>query len=495
MIEQSPIPHLLFDPETTPRKDCPSCLGDVTLCREHHRQKAVKQNLLFVERQPDGSWHTEYTARLNLLDKIRLDLWRIANPAQPNNDNKLQIKKAAEYLRIITAHVVDVKDIVVNEGNIEGAVLDFNFNPKDPEQIDLAIQCQAAFDFWVEHNSSYLDRSITNKPIIKEQTTPMMKQGILFPNNINPIHNLALVRQFADRYTAAIKLVPDEERVRAIMNQSKRNTFTYPVGEAEVSMTFVDPEFRLRTFEAFYERLLKIRDAKTIQVVCALFDYAAASGAWQLREVNINDLMKTILKPPKSGYFSQPDRRSFSDVLYFLSELKITLDTEIKDGRKKRVVTYFYRVFDLNVAVYSKKRDGEIDRSVILRFNGELLPGFNKGVNPARLYGKGLLHYDANKDRNAVLLSFLVQTRLSQINQNITDGEALKPCRIVRGELVRFCDYGEEKHNRRRVNDLLKKTLDKLVETGDISSYHPSTLPLDDGAPIHFFPVQKNVKG
>ena len=325
---------------------------------------------------------------------------------------------------------------------------------------------------------------------------PKSKKGpaTLFPNAVEPAENVGIVRQFSDRYSTAVKLTSNEALVRA-SNQQKRNTFTYQVGASEVSMTFDDPGFKLRTFDAFYNHLLKIRDAKTIQVICALFDFAAVNGAWQLQNISINDLMKSILKPPKSGYFSQEERRDFSDVLYFLSELKLSLDTDVREGRKKRVLTHFYRVFDLRVALYAKKRNGHPDLSVILRFNGELLPGFNKGVHPARLYGKGLLHYDANKDRNAVLLSFLIQTRLSQVNQTLTENDELKPCRVTRGELMRFCDYGEDKLNRNRANIMLKRTLDKLIEFGDIMSYHPDIMPLDDGGQITFFPVNKNVKG
>lgn len=351
--------------------------------------------------------------------------------------------------------------------------------------------------------------------IIGNPADPSGLVNNLYPNSshIEMTVHFPINRMFADRITATMKQITNKIEVAQHYNPSRKST-KIECGTAKydvisekgdkivakgkpriIELSLDDPHVRLRTFEAFYEHILKIRDAKVIKIVCALFDFCADQNTWYLRDISLNDFMKRILAEPKSGYFNKKEKQSVSDILLFLSQLTVEMDTEISFGKTKRIQSNRYRVLDIDVAQYGKTREGEVDRTIIVRFHAELLPKFNKGTFPARLYGRGILNMDANHDRNCILLSFYLQTRLSQINQNKRANERLAPCRMQRGELIEYLEL--EKTNRSNphvANDVIKRILDKIIQQGQISNYDPKPLPLSDIDFINFYPNASVIK-
>ena len=478
--------RIFFQAHTTPQAECPECKGNPTICRQILRQKATRRKAYFLEWDGNG-WVLIPDENISTIDHIRYSLWILSNEFRDHPDVTLRnvATQADHALKQIETYVTDIQKLTLQPDNTWTAQISWEAHTT-PEANEALKQ---ALNLWQLLYEAPEQRNAPPPPT-------------LFPN-LDPNQNLGLPRQFADNYAAAMRYLIEGKNIIMKNYNYKPNVVKYKVGARDVEirlglMENPDDDVRLHSFDVFYDRILRIRDAKIIQTLAALFDYAAQNGRWQFRNVSLNDVMKLVLKAPKNGHFSQPEKRKFTEVLIFLNQLQITLDTDIyepeKGGKKsasKKVARHYYRVLELEVSVHARGRDGSVDESVILRFNGELLPRFNKGIAPARLYGRGLLHYDANKDRTTILLSFLIQTRLSQINQTRTSKTGLSPCSIQRGQLVELAGYTEQPHTRAQINGKLRKIFDKLIESGDIERYEPTPLPLNDNSAITFYPVDR----
>ena len=426
----------------------------------------------------------------------------IENPSVSHLDHVI-IDTAKAVLPIIE-NLKSLKITYFDEEKQE-AKLDFqvDYNPNLSENKDRYQITQEAINWVIKH-------VIVNRPLMH----PADEKN-LYPNSshIQMTVQFPINRMFADRMSAAMRQVRNKTNIAQNYNSSKKST-NIECGTAKydvisdkgdkiaakgkpriVELSLDDPHVRLRTFDAFYEHLLKIRDAKVIKIVCALFDFCAELDSWYLRDISLNDFMKRILAEPKTGYYNKKEKQDVSDILFFLSQLTVEMDTEVSFGKAKRIQSNRYRVLDIDVAQYGKSRSGEVDRNVIVRFHAELLPKFNKGAFPARLYGRGILQMDANYDRNAILLGFYLQTRLSQINQTKKANEVLEPCRMQRGELIDFLELEKSnKANLHRANEYIKNILDKLVVNAQLSAYKPQDLPLSNQDYIYFYPSVEAIK-
>ena len=156
----------------------------------------------------------------------------------------------------------------------------------------------------------------------------------------------------------------------------------------------------------FYTALEKIKSGKVLQTLLALWSYSNRQGSFIFSGVRLSKIMETVLKKPKSGAYSQTEKRAFTEAVHRLRDFEIYLDQEITDtddkGKRKKVIKRdFYRLIDLVGATYAKRKKdvldpdtgevtvakGTADESVVIKLYGELLPKFNKGIMRGRLFG------------------------------------------------------------------------------------------------------------
>ena len=176
------------------------------------------------------------------------------------------------------------------------------------------------------------------------------------------------------------------------------------------------------------------------------------------------------------------------------------------------VAVEFYPFFELIGATYTKRKQalkddkgdtiakkGDPDYSVILRVYGELLPGFNKGIMRGRLYSKGILELDANKDGNAITLGFMLMTRFDQLRQGHSGKDKVSDDNLYitldRKALIEGAGYSRtDQHNKRRASDFLENTLNKLIEARVLREYTPQQISTDDSQRITLYPYPIAIK-
>jgi hypothetical protein len=144
-------------------------------------------------------------------------------------------------------------------------------------------------------------------------------------------------------------------------------------------------------------------------------------------------------------------------------------------------------------------KKGDPDYSVILRVYGELLPGFNKGIMRGRLYSKGILELDANKDGNAITLGFMLMTRFDQLRQGHSGKDKVSDDNLYitldRKALIEGAGYSRtDQHNKRRASDFLENTLNKLIEARVLREYTPQQISTDDSQRITLYPYPIAIK-
>jgi hypothetical protein len=144
-------------------------------------------------------------------------------------------------------------------------------------------------------------------------------------------------------------------------------------------------------------------------------------------------------------------------------------------------------------------RKGDADETVIIKLYGELLPRFNKGIMRGRLYSRGLLELDANKDDRAILLGFKLLTRFDQIRQGAKGKDLVKDENLFitldRKTLIEWADYKQtDGLNKTIANQCLAKTLDKLIEIKCLRDYQPRELTVSDDLRITLYPHEIALK-
>ena len=129
-----------------------------------------------------------------------------------------------------------------------------------------------------------------------------------------------------------------------------------------------------------------------------------------------------------------------------------------------------------------------------MKFDGELLPGFNKGILKGRSYPKGLLNLDSKYDESAILLGFKISTRFDQLRQNHKDENPVY-IRTTRKELIKWANLIiTDQANKTVATRRLEKTLNKLIRIKCIGRYTPKRLSNKDNEYVYIYPpVQKQL--
>jgi len=391
---------------------------------------------------------------------------------------------------------------------------------EEPEKIALLRGCldtakrkidAADIDFYqdiVNSISSLTDEQIDSKEISEilalavsssvedPDTVTGSKKIQLFSNPIENENVFGMTRSIADRYNWFVDNISEQtadDNYRYNPGEFKR-----PDNRSYILQLTKEHQSNIKTSQQFYEKLLKIKDGKVLQTFLTLWSAVNVQNYFRFNDVRLSDLMKLVLKPNKDGYFTQPQKRAFTEALDILRSFEIHLDEEIREkderGRKKRRVRRnFYRLFELESAVYAKRRDGTVDESVIIRFTGELLPKYNKGIMRGRLYQKGLLRLDANKDSRALLLGFKLLTRFDQIRMgsdgqdNISDEKLY--IRMDRKTLIKWAEYEQtDKNDKWTASKYLENTLEKLIKARILRDYDPKPIGTENNQKIFIYP-------
>jgi hypothetical protein len=248
------------------------------------------------------------------------------------------------------------------------------------------------------------------------------KQQRLFNNAIDTERAFGISREFSDD----LKRLTDEITPEAVEAGFQYNRTTFKGQKGDLALRVIDDKQEIKTAEQFYNALARIKSGKVLQTLLALWNYGNKQGGFFFNGVRLSKVMKTVLKT-KDGYFTQPQKRDFTEAIQRLIDFEIYLDQTITDtndrGKKQKVIKRdFYKLIDLVGATYAKRkqdftepatgkiifRKGDADETVIIKLYGELLPRFNKGIMRGRLYSRGLLELDANKDERAILLGFFL---------------------------------------------------------------------------------------
>jgi len=339
------------------------------------------------------------------------------------------------------------------------------------------------------------------------------KQLQLFPNPINSDQAFAITRELADN----LKGIMEEMTPEAARAIYKYDHSTFKVEEKDLALRVKDGKQEIRTAEQFYNALSRIKSGKVLKTYFALWNYANRQGGFVFSGTRLTEIMRTVLKT-KTGYFSQSEKRDFTEAIHQLRDFEIYLDQTITDtdgrGRKQKVIKRrFYKLIDLKGATYAKrKRDvvdpktgeviykkGTADESVIIKLYGELLPGFNKGIMRGRLYSKGLLKLDANKDERAIILGFKLLTRFDQLRMGKSGKDKVSDdklfIRLDRKTLIELAEYTKtDLEDKWLASQYLKKTLDKLVEANCLRDYEPKDITTADDLKIILYPSEIALK-
>lgn len=347
-----------------------------------------------------------------------------------------------------------------------------------------------------------------------DKTALIPKQASLFPNEIS-LEHFGITRLFADGFSKTIKEITPDKAKEGYKLHGKTFKFKTKDTNIETSIRIIDRDERITDADQFSKELLKLKDAKTIKTLEGLWAYANQQGSFHFKGVRISDILETMgYKKPKKGY-TQGQRKELTTIINFLRDIEITLDREIKDknertGRVKSFIkSEYFKFIDLYGTTHAKRikdikddkgniiyNKGDKDESVIIRLFGELLPRLNKGIMRGRLYSKGLLQLDANRDNKAIVLGFWLATRFDQLrgaggaDKGKQKPESFIVLRTDRGELIERADYTKtDKENKSRASGFLKNTLDKLIEAKILSRYDPKEITTDDSQKITLYPT------
>ncbi|GAB3754812.1 hypothetical protein [Spirosoma pomorum] len=273
----------------------------------------------------------------------------------------------------------------------------------------------------------------------------------------------------------------------AVSNRTRNHKPSFKVLNRNTETEFLyNPEqVAINTAEEFANQLLKLKDAKVLQVFFALWKWASRHDRATFKDVPLSELMALCLKTTKENKFNTKDRREFSDILEYLASMTITesiLGERVnkRTGKSKPELREEkgVRVFHME-ATYSIKKEFRalpktdldqgvhFDKTVITRFSGTLLPNKSHLFNQrASIFFDNLLQLDANKDSKAIVLGFHLQTRFNQLM------DKSQPIELDRDFLIHLCDY--QKTNQAKPSQAtkqLRNNLDKLINVGIISGY------------------------
>lgn len=332
------------------------------------------------------------------------------------------------------------------------------------------------------------------------------KQMTLFNNEIDTEQTFGMSRKFTDN----LKRLTDEITPETARESFKYSGKTFNTKDG-LALRVRDDKQEIQTAEQFYNALARIKSGKVLQTLLALWAYANKQGNFIFSGTRLNKVMKTILKT-KTGNYSQEQKRTFTEAIHRLRDFEIHLDQIEYDtnekGKKQQVIKRdFYRLIDLAGATYAKRKKdlidkdtgkvislkGTADESVIIKLYGELLPRFNKGIMRGRLYSRGLLELDANKDERAILLGFKLLTRFDQLRQGAKGKDLVADnnlyIKLDRKTLIEWADYKQtDEMNKSVANQQLEKTLNKLIEINCLRDYEPKTLTNNDDLRITLYP-------
>lgn len=332
-------------------------------------------------------------------------------------------------------------------------------------------------------------------------------QGKLFNNAIDTKRAFGINRSFSDN----LKRLTEEITPETAEESFKYNGRTFKGKKSDIALRVIDDKQEIQTAEQFYNALARIKSGKVLQTLLALWAFSNKQGNFIFSGTRLSKVMRTILKT-KGGYFTQPQKRDFTEAIHRLRDFEIYLDQTVTDtddrGRKKQMIHRdFYKLIDLVGARYAKRRQdfidpdtgrvifkkGDADESVIIKLYGELLPRFNKGIMRGRLYSRGLLELDANKDERAILLGFKLLTRFDQLRMGARGKDLVSDENLyvewTRGYLIEQADYKQTDEIKKTIaNQHLIKTLDKLIEINCLRDYEPKKLTTDDDLKIRLYP-------
>ena len=334
-----------------------------------------------------------------------------------------------------------------------------------------------------------------------------IKQQSLFNNPIDTERAFGMSREFSDNLKRLTEEITPETAEESFKYAGK----TFKGKKGDLALRVIDDKQEIQTAEQFYNALARIKSGKVLQTLLSLWHYGNKQGGFVFSGTRLSKVMRTILKT-KGGYFTQPQKRDFTEAIQRLRDFEIYLDQTITDtddkGRKQKVIKRdFYKLIDLVGATYAKRKQdlidpetgkvifkkGDADESVIIKLYGELLPRFNKGIMRGRLYSRGLLELDANKDERAILLGFKLLTRFDQLRQGAKGKDLVSDdklfIRLDRKTLIEWADYGKSDLESKWIaNQYLIKTLNKLVEIKCLRDYEPKKLTTADDLKITLYP-------
>jgi len=339
-----------------------------------------------------------------------------------------------------------------------------------------------------------------------------IEQQKLFNNDIDNEQAFGISRTLVDNLSRLQQAITPKEVQEDYKYNGKTFTVKSEKNKKALALRIIDDKKEIQTAEQFYKRLARIKDAKVMQTFLALWNYANQQGSFIFSGTRLSKVMQTVLKLPKDGYFTQPQKKEFTEAIHYFRDCEIWLDQTITDtnekGRKQQVIERsFYKMIDLEKATYAKRKKdlinpetgkvifkkGTADNNVILKLYGELLPRFNKGIMRGRLYSKGLLELDANKDKRAIFLGFKLLTRFDQLRMgrkgqdNISDDNLC--IKTDRKTLIEWAGYEQTDEMHKGVaNKQLIKTLDKLKTANILRDYKPQTLTTNDDLKITLYP-------
>jgi virulence-associated protein VapD len=325
------------------------------------------------------------------------------------------------------------------------------------------------------------------------------KQPQMFSNPIDNAASFGVSRELTD----SLNRVLDDLNPLQASKSFARNGKTYQTTDNKVAVRLADTKNLIINEQTFYHELEKIKSGKSLQTMLALWDFANQQGSFTFNGTKIDQIMRAVLKPTSTGYYTQQQKRDFTAAVHQLRDIELSLDNPVtitEKGKKKQAVKRdYFRLVDLHGAVYAKTRgekEGEwvVDESVIVKIYGELLPRFNKGIMRGRLQSRGILELDANKDEKAILLGFRLLVRFDQIrmgkkgSQNSVSEENLF-IRLTRKKLIEMAEYQQtDAANKSVASQQLKNTLNKLVDVHCLRDYDPQEIGTDDSQHICLFP-------
>ena len=333
------------------------------------------------------------------------------------------------------------------------------------------------------------------------------KQGTLFHNPIDTERAFGMSRNFSDN----LKRLTEEITPETARESFKYSNKTFKGKGNYLALRVIDEKQEIQTAEQFYNALAKIKSGKVLQTLLALWAYTNRQGNFIFSGTRLSKIMKTVLKT-KSGYFTQPQKRDFTEAIQRLRDFEIYLDETITDtdekGKKQKVIKRdFYKLIALVGATYAKRskdfidpdtgkvifKKGEADESVIIKLYGEVLPRFNKGIMRGRLYSRGLLELDANKDERAILLGFKLLTRFDQLRMGAKGKDLVSDenlyIKLDRKTLIEWADYTKtDLEDKWTANQYLKRILNRLIEIKCLRDYQPRELTTDDDLKIILYP-------